>query len=68
MSAAALRPRLQFGEALWWFFANASGMAFYDADTMDLADRFRVSPRHVQQIRKNLAVEPKQSAVRRSQK
>jgi len=22
-----------FGEVLWWYFANASGMAFYDAYT-----------------------------------
>ena len=31
--AAALPIWLQFGEILWWFQANASGMAFYDADT-----------------------------------
>jgi hypothetical protein len=29
MQAAGLAPRLQFGEILWWFLANASGMAFY---------------------------------------
>lgn len=33
MPAAALTPRLQFGEVLWWFQANAFGMAFYDAHT-----------------------------------
>jgi len=33
MVAAGLTPKLQFGEILWWFQANASGMAFYDADT-----------------------------------
>ena len=29
--------RLQFGEVLWWFQANAGGMAFYDADTAAVA-------------------------------
>jgi len=33
MEAAGLTPRLQCGEALWWYFANGSGMAFYDEDT-----------------------------------
>ena len=33
MQAAGLMPKIQFGEILWWFQANASGMAFYDADT-----------------------------------
>ncbi len=33
MEAAGLTARLQFGEVLWWYFANASGMAFYDAYT-----------------------------------
>ncbi len=33
MAGAGLSPRLQFGETLWWYQANASGMAFYDADT-----------------------------------
>lgn len=28
MEAAGLEARLQFGEVLWWFFPNASGMAF----------------------------------------
>ncbi|MBI3697188.1 MAG: hypothetical protein HY238_20430, partial [Acidobacteria bacterium] len=35
MEAAGLTARLQFGEVLWWYFANASGMAFYDAYTTD---------------------------------
>lgn len=35
---AGLAVRLQFGEVLWWYFANASGMAFYDAYT---ANRFQ---------------------------
>jgi|SRR5579871_1248515 len=33
MEAAGLTARLQFGEILWWFDSNASGMAYYDADT-----------------------------------
>jgi len=37
MLAAGLAPKLQFGEILWWFQANASGMAFYDADTQTAA-------------------------------
>lgn len=32
-NAAGLTPELQFGEFEWWFFANASGMAYYDAET-----------------------------------
>lgn len=30
MEAAGLEARLQFGEVLWWFFPNGSGMAYYD--------------------------------------
>lgn len=30
MDAAGLTPWLQFGECLWWFFPDASGMAYYD--------------------------------------
>ncbi len=37
MQAAGLTPRLQFGEILWWFLANAFGMAFCDADTQAAA-------------------------------
>jgi hypothetical protein len=33
METAGLDARLQFSEVLWWFFPNASGMAFYDACT-----------------------------------
>ncbi|PWU09264.1 MAG: hypothetical protein C5B51_06475 [Terriglobia bacterium] len=33
MESAGLTARLQFGEILWWFNANPSGMAYYDADT-----------------------------------
>lgn len=35
MEAAGLIARLQCGEVLWWYFANNSGMAYYDADTQD---------------------------------
>jgi hypothetical protein len=37
MQAAGLTPKVQLGEILWWFQANASGMAFYDADTQAAA-------------------------------
>ena len=37
MLAAGLTPKVQFGEIGWWFQANASGMAFYDADTQPAA-------------------------------
>ena len=33
MEAAGVTARLQFGEILWWYFANESGMAYYDAET-----------------------------------
>jgi hypothetical protein len=33
MAAAGLVPYLQFGEVQWWYFADASGMPFYDAYT-----------------------------------
>ncbi len=33
MQAAGLPIKLQFGEVLWWFFKNPSGMAFYDDHT-----------------------------------
>lgn len=33
MEAASLTARLQFGEVLWWYFPNESGMAFHDAYT-----------------------------------
>jgi len=35
--AAGLRGRLYFGQVLWWFQVNASGVAFYDADTQAAA-------------------------------
>lgn len=37
-AAAGLTPELQFGEFLWWYFANASGMAYYDAATAAAAE------------------------------
>lgn len=37
MSTAGLVPQVQFGEFLWWFFANASGMAYRDAETLAAA-------------------------------
>jgi hypothetical protein len=37
MLAAGLTPKIQFGEILWWFLANTSGMAFHDADTQAAA-------------------------------
>jgi hypothetical protein len=33
MAEAGVVPYLQFGEVQWWYFANASGMPFYDAYT-----------------------------------
>jgi len=33
MNGAGLTPWLQFGETLWWFFANEAGMAYYDVYT-----------------------------------
>ncbi|HTX39100.1 MAG TPA: hypothetical protein VME43_28950, partial [Bryobacteraceae bacterium] len=33
MASAGIRPYLQFGEVQWWYFADASGMPFYDAYT-----------------------------------
>jgi len=33
MNDAGLTPWLQFGEFVWWYFANEAGMAFYDAYT-----------------------------------
>lgn len=37
MAAAGLPVLLQFGEFLWWFFSNGSGMAFYDDYTKQAA-------------------------------
>ncbi len=32
-SVAGLVPSVQYGEFLWWYFAGAGGMGFYDDDT-----------------------------------
>ncbi len=36
-SAAGLAPWIQYGEFLWWYFAGASGMGYYDAETVAAA-------------------------------
>ena len=36
-SAAGLAPWVQYGEFLWWYFAGASGMGYYDAETVAAA-------------------------------
>ncbi len=36
-SAAGLTPWVQYGEFLWWYFAGASGMGYYDAETVAAA-------------------------------
>ena len=46
MAAAGLTPRLQFGEVLWWYIVGASGMGFYDADTVQAAAQAGISPPH----------------------
>jgi len=46
MAAAGLPPRLQFGEVLWWYIVGASGMGFYDADTVQAAAQAGISPLH----------------------
>jgi hypothetical protein len=33
-SAAGLTPWVQYGEFLWWYFGGASGMGYYDAETV----------------------------------
>ena len=35
--AAGLTPWVQYGEFLWWYFAGASGMGYYDAETVAAA-------------------------------
>ena len=46
MAAAGLPPRLQFGEVLWWYIVVASGMAYYDAYTVDAAASAGISTLH----------------------
>jgi hypothetical protein len=45
-AAAGLRPSLQFGEFLWWYFAGAAGMAYYDAATAAAAAAALGRPLH----------------------
>ena len=47
MAAEQLLPNLQFGEFCWWYFANASGMAYYDAETNAAALAALGRPPHV---------------------
>lgn len=46
-AAAGLRPSLQFGEFLWWYFAGPGGMAFYDDETLAAAESSLGRPLHV---------------------
>ena len=47
-SAAALTPYVQYGEFLWWYFADpaGSGMAYYDAETAAAAQAALGRPLH----------------------
>jgi len=44
METAGLTARLQFGEILWWYFGNDSGMAYYDAETQSAFEAARSRP------------------------
>jgi len=44
MASAGLQPYLQFGEVQWWYFADASGMPFYDAYTTATFDSLQGRP------------------------
>jgi len=44
---AGLAVVMQCGEFLWWYFAGASGMAYYDGETQDAALRSLGRPLHV---------------------
>ncbi len=47
-AAAGLTPCLQYGEFLWWYFANTGGgMAYYDAETAAAAVAALGRPLHV---------------------
>ncbi len=46
MEAAGLTARLQFGEVLWWYLPNSSGMAFYDAHTRERFEAAHGRPLH----------------------
>lgn len=45
-SAAGLNPYVQYGEFLWWYFADASGMAYYDSQTATAAQAALGRPLH----------------------
>jgi hypothetical protein len=45
--AAGLTPEVQGGELSWWYFPNAAGMAFYDAETAAAALAALNRPLHV---------------------
>lgn len=45
--AAGLVPCVQFGEFSWWYFPDAAGMAFYDAETSAAAAVALGRPLHV---------------------
>ena len=47
-AAAGLRPYVQYGEFLWWYFADpaGSGMAYYDAETVAAAQTALGRPLH----------------------
>lgn len=47
MAESGIPIWLQFGEFLWWFFSNPSGMAFYDAWTQQKAIDRLGRPLHV---------------------
>jgi hypothetical protein len=36
-AAAGVRPSVQYGEFLWWYFSGPGGMAYYDDDTLSAA-------------------------------
>jgi hypothetical protein len=46
MAAEQLIPNLQFGEFCWWYFANPSGMAYYDEETKTAAQVALGRPLH----------------------
>lgn len=46
MAAAGLPIVLQCGEFLWWYFADASGMAYYDPETVAAAQAALGRPLH----------------------
>lgn len=44
---AGLTPEVQFGEFCWWYFPDAAGMAFYDAETAAAAEAILGRSLHV---------------------